>query len=854
LSSDEILPSAEGPSRPARAPLRQRLGPYEIRAELGRGGMGVVYRAWDPGAQREVALKVLSSTSPSDTSLERFRREGQALGRLQDPRVLKVFSAGVIEGLPYLACELLEGARPLDEAWAELSLAERGDLLLEVAEGVAHAQSQGVIHRDLKPENVLVDGEGRLRVTDFGLARVTDLERLTRTGALLGTPLYMSPEQLMGKEADPRADVWGLGVLLYEALTERRPFEAETFIELSRTVLAPPAPPSSLRPDVPRSLEELCLRALSTAREERPADAAAFAGELRACLAGRTPPKASAKRGPWVALALLTTLALPLALAAWLAASLGQADSPSPTPVVTPKGTLKVLLVAPLPESVWSDHVIATGRMDEATGVPAEAPTSAPRLVRVQLDAEGAFSQRVPLEPGRNELLLRGRSPGGEPLEARLVIERRVPPPWYQELPRSERPRLPLPQGVMFGGQPNEYLLRRDESVLVWVPAGSFTQGEGEAFGPAGPAHSVTLSRGYFIGKHEVTWRQFRRHASEWRIKAPEPDHAVDPDDPVHNVSWGRALEYCAWAGGRLPSEAEWERAARGREPRSYPWGEAAPSAERAHFTPVGGLPGDGHVTSKLHARSAFAGQAGASPVGCLNMAGNVWEWVDDWWGPYPSGDLRDPHGPTLEEAMRVRRSRRPFKVIRGGSCRVGALMVRAAHRDGFPASARERDLGFRLCLVPEERLDLTWSVSWCDAQASVAAVGTAEVAQAWSSDRGTATEPVQLPELRLYYGKEGPRGLPFAPPRAPGPLSFGTLAEASVDLQPGVYEVGGISDDALRVWLDGQLLIDHWKPHLPTLRRQRFTLKVPKRVRIRVEHVQRERFACVEVYLARPL
>ena len=851
MSSDEILPSTEGPSSAARAPLPQRLGPYELRGELGRGGMGVVYRAWEEAAQREVALKVISSTSPSDTALERFRREGQALARLADPRILKVFSAGVIEGSPYLACELLEGARPLDEAWAELCLAERAELLLEVAEGVAHAQGQGVIHRDLKPENVLVDREGRLRVTDFGLARVTDLERLTRTGALLGTPLYMSPEQLLGKEADARADVWGLGVLLYEALTEELPFEAESLMALSRAVLSPPPAPRSLRPDVPPALEALCLRALNPDREGRTPDAAAFARELREGLAGRT-PEAGARRGLWIALAACTTLALPLALAAWLGGSLGGESPAAASPSAT-QPALGVLVLDSLSEQVWDRSVVVTGRREVGEGLPSGVPLGSERLVRVQLDAEGAFSQRVSLEPGRNELLIRARSPAGQPLEARLTVERRVPPPWFQELPRGERPRLPLPPGIEFARQPREYLLLRDESVLVWVPPGRFTQGEGEAFGPAGPAHSVTLSRGYFMGKHEVTWRQFIRHARAWQIKPPEPAHPVSPDDPVHNVSWGRALEYCAWAGGRLPSESEWERAARGTSPRSYPWGEAAPSAKRAHFTPVGGLPGDGHLTSKLQARSAFLGQDGASPAGCLNMAGNVWEWVDDWWGDYPSEDQVDPHGPTSEEAMRARRGRRPYKVIRGGSCRVGALMVRAAHRDGYPASTLERDLGFRLCLAPEERLELSWSVRWCDAKATVAAIGTAEVAQSWSRERAAATSAVQLPELRLYYGKEGPRGLPFAPPTAPGAESFGTLAEAEVELEAGTYELGGISDDALRVWVGEELLIDHWKPHLPTLRRQRFRLEVPKRIRLRVEHLQRERFACLEVYLARP-
>src|SRR5688572_26516276 len=183
--------------------------------------MGLVLRARDRVSGREVALKVSLCAGDGERS-ERFAREGQLTAALDHPGIVRVHDSGVADGRPFLVYELVEAARTLEQAWEGLDRDGRVRLVLEVARAVGHAHGRGVIHRDLKPENILVDRDGRARVTDFGLAAALDLDRLTHTGVLLGTPLYMAPEQVAGLAdalRSPRVDVWALGVLLYLALT-----------------------------------------------------------------------------------------------------------------------------------------------------------------------------------------------------------------------------------------------------------------------------------------------------------------------------------------------------------------------------------------------------------------------------------------------------------------------------------------------------------------------------------------------------------------------------------------------------------------------------------------------------------
>lgn len=263
---------------------------YEILGELGRGGMGVVYRARDRESGRVVALKVVIAKLGEQQRL-RFEREGELTARLQHPGVVRIFSSGVIGGQPYLAYELIEG-RELGAVLPELELRRKIELVRDAARGLGHAHTQGIIHRDIKPENILVGADGRARVADFGLATAHDVEQLTRTGSALGTPSYMSPEQIGGgtKTLGPATDTWSLGVILYEALAECLPFEgAESMVELAGQIMAGTIrSPRVHRPDVPKTLEQICLKALSRPIADRYADGDALAHDLDRYLRGES--------------------------------------------------------------------------------------------------------------------------------------------------------------------------------------------------------------------------------------------------------------------------------------------------------------------------------------------------------------------------------------------------------------------------------------------------------------------------------------------------------------------------------------------------------------------------------------
>jgi serine/threonine-protein kinase len=350
---------------------------YVLLEQLGAGTTGVVYRARDSGSEREVALKALGSAGDA----ERFQREGELAAALDHPGIGRVFSSGSDRGRAFIVYELLEGCRPLSEAYPGMSRPRRLEVLLQVAEAVGHAHGKGVVHRDLKPANVVIDAAARTRVIDFGVGRrdSADDPRITRAGDLVGTPLYMAPEQFAGDEHTQAVDVWALGVLLYLFLTDRHPFKGSSLRELAaRVVSAPLAPPSKLDPTVSPALERVCLRALRRAPADRPADARAFAEELRRAL----DPEAPSRWAGLAGVAALLSSAAALVGAAALAAS---PVRPEPQPERAPPPQAAA---APGPQPASPPPSDARRLLDE--GLPRaaldaipEAPGGAPDLRRV---------------------------------------------------------------------------------------------------------------------------------------------------------------------------------------------------------------------------------------------------------------------------------------------------------------------------------------------------------------------------------------------------------------------------------------------------------------------------------------
>ncbi len=289
------LPTRVGDWKPA-APAGVAVGPaipgYKVLGELGRGGMGVVYKAQQLGLNRLVAVKmILSGDYAGRDELARFRLEAEAVAKLQHPGIVQVYEINELEGKPYFCLEFVEGG-PLDKKLAGNPQPARqaAELVEKLAQAMAYAHDRHIIHRDLKPANILLTPAGEPKITDFGLAKRLDSEDMhTQSGAVMGTPSYMAPEQAHGrtKEIGPAADIYSLGAILYELLVGRPPFKGETVIDtLDQVRTLEPAAPSRLRPKLPRDLETICLKCLHKEPARRYGGAHALAEDLRRYLAG----------------------------------------------------------------------------------------------------------------------------------------------------------------------------------------------------------------------------------------------------------------------------------------------------------------------------------------------------------------------------------------------------------------------------------------------------------------------------------------------------------------------------------------------------------------------------------------
>jgi CHASE2 domain-containing sensor protein len=265
------------------------LGRYEVQSELGHGAMGVVYRGVDPKINRVVAIKTMALTQEFEPEQlaevkDRFFREAQSAGRLNHPHIVAIYDAGEEHDLAYIAMEFLKGADLSRYASADalLPLPKVIDLMIQCAEALDYAHQQGVVHRDIKPGNIMYDPDsGKVKITDFGIARITDASA-TRTGTVLGTPNYMSPEQALGDKVDGRSDLFSLGVVLYQLSTGHLPFEADSMASLMYKIVNEEAPdPARYREDLPPALRKIIANALGKRPDRRYPTGAKLAAHLR---------------------------------------------------------------------------------------------------------------------------------------------------------------------------------------------------------------------------------------------------------------------------------------------------------------------------------------------------------------------------------------------------------------------------------------------------------------------------------------------------------------------------------------------------------------------------------------------
>jgi len=267
----------------------RKIGRYELLEELGQGAMGIVYRAIDPMINRVVAIKTINMALKEDEIAEyeaRFYQEARAAGGLNHPNIVTIYDIGKSGNIAFMAMEFLDGKelRELLATGAALPLAQALDLATQVADGLAYAHNNQVVHRDIKPANIMVVRGGTVKILDFGIARMRFSRTLTHTGTIVGSPRYMSPEQVLGKRTGPQSDIFSLGAVLYEMLTGRAPFDGTDVNALMFQILnVVPPPPSALNPAVPEILNLVVAKAIAKSAGERYPNVEELANDLRQC-------------------------------------------------------------------------------------------------------------------------------------------------------------------------------------------------------------------------------------------------------------------------------------------------------------------------------------------------------------------------------------------------------------------------------------------------------------------------------------------------------------------------------------------------------------------------------------------
>ncbi len=614
--------------------LQERLsevigGKYQVFWRLGGGGMSQVYLARHRFHGGLFAIKVLAEHLAQDKSLvSRFEREARLTASLANhPNIVAIFDIGEGNGLYYLVMQFVAGedlASYLRRV-GRLPLAEAANVIAQATEALSCAEAKRIVHRDLKPANMLLDEGGRVKLLDFGISRIMDFsDGLTRAGEAVGTPHYMSPEQIRGEPCDIRSDLYSLGIVFFELLTGRRPFEQETATAIQMAHLTTEAPSLlAFDPQLPAACDAIVQKLIA----KRPEDRYQSTAELLQVLHSNGASSGAGALRPSIDPGLQTAIEQAQAL------PLDAATLSSATSVSAPASSDSSFAAAP-------DVPVASSNETIPARTAVESRISAPEV-------------RKP--PSRSWLAL------AAVLVASLAIAAVGYRMWHRKpVVQSNKPTTPALPAV-FSDAHGRMLL---------VPAGDFH------FGAAADQTLRTVSLpAFYIDETEVSNEEYRRFCAATGHAPPQSlDSSEHPDDPVTNVSYDDAIAYASWAGRRLPTEEEWEKAARGTDERTYPWGDA-PWAEDVpnQLQPV---------TSEPLRRS---------PYGAYNMAGNAWEWT------------ATPYAPTAEDVAGMKRLLHgqsfsaDWRTIKGGSFAPGSKedFAIAKHR-GLPVDARSVWIGFR--------------------------------------------------------------------------------------------------------------------------------------------------------------
>ena len=670
-------------------------GRYRVDRLLAEGGMAAVYLATDTDLHRLVVIKVPKVELLADREFrERFARETRSLIGFDHPHVVTLLDAGAHRGVPYVVLRHLGGGSLEDRmaaSEAPIPLADALDWLLPIAKALDFIHKKGFVHRDVKPANIIFDEDGNPFLGDFGITRAIGRKDigLTQTGSIVGSPPYMPPEVAQGAELTPAYDQYSLATVVYHAVSKELPHEAETPLALmTRKVTEPPLPLREAAPGVPAPAAAAVMRALSKSPSARFATCEDFALAFAAGAAVAPTPARSRASGP-VNVASPGAPSGPHDVTRTINVPSQSLPRPVRPAVLVVAGatlalTTLLVLVRIAGDTASAPEPLAIRARPTAPAVAAESGPSGALAPQAAAPSGPVVRPRVAAErpPGDESGLV--EAPPPEP----VGVTTAPAPEGMGPLPAVAGP-IAVPRGARPAGvnAAGFAVVQRDldGARMVAVPGSTFVMGADEGAADERPAHRVTLSP-YFMDEREVTWGQWRAYMRAHGLaRETVPTWSPGADEPVVNVDWAEAAAYCEWVGGRLPTEAEWELAARGPQGREYPWGA---EWDPARLNAAGDADG--------HAKTAPVGSypSGASPFGLLDMGGNVAEWTADWYDAraYRDAKAKDPKGPP----------RGRYKVARGGSWSEDApATFRAANRARAETSSVFANYGMRCVVAP---------------------------------------------------------------------------------------------------------------------------------------------------------